>query len=179
VGNLGVGIMNSMAFLLLANNSTEVDETQEMELTIKSLSIYVGPSGSTRLSDPAKPHPSARKDERTAIAGSSVDSSSEVNSPVSLTATGNMQKEIKELDETQVKLDIKATTVKTHNSTRDFAAGSSGVSKSVHQLCVIITKAAEENNHEGNKGFDRQVDKPKSTSTKEKEKIYVSTGDEG
>jgi hypothetical protein len=66
MGTLGVGIVNSMAFSLLANSSMEVDERQEMELTIKSLSIYVGPSGSTRLSNPAKPHPSARKDERTA-----------------------------------------------------------------------------------------------------------------
>jgi hypothetical protein len=28
VGTLGIGIMNSMAFLLLANNSPEVDEIQ-------------------------------------------------------------------------------------------------------------------------------------------------------
>jgi hypothetical protein len=32
MGNLGVGIMNSTAFLLLANSSAEVDENQEMEL---------------------------------------------------------------------------------------------------------------------------------------------------
>jgi hypothetical protein len=177
VGSRGVGIMNSTAFSLLANNSTEVDENQEMELTIGSLSIHVGPSGSTRLSDPAKPGPSARKDERTAISGSSVDSSSEVNSPVSLTATENMQKEIKELDETQAKLNIETTTVKTHNSTRDFTTGSSGISKSVHELCLIITEVAEENNHEGNEGVDRQVDKPKSNSKKEKEKIHISTGE--
>jgi hypothetical protein len=40
------------------------------------------------------------------------------------------------------------------NSTRDFAVGSSGVSK-VHQLCVIITEAEEENNNEGSKKVDR------------------------
>jgi hypothetical protein len=34
VGTLGVGVMNSMAFLLLANNNSEVDKSQEMELTI-------------------------------------------------------------------------------------------------------------------------------------------------
>jgi hypothetical protein len=39
------------------------------------------------------------------------------------------------------KLDLEETTRKTHNSTRDFAAESSGVSKRVHQLCVIITEA--------------------------------------
>jgi hypothetical protein len=36
--------MNSMAFSLLANSSTEVDENQEIELTIGSLSIFIGPS---------------------------------------------------------------------------------------------------------------------------------------
>jgi hypothetical protein len=81
--------MNSMTFLLLANSNPEVNESQEMELTIGSLSIYVGPSGSTRLLDLAKLDPSARKDERIAISGSSVDSSSKVNSPVSLTAMEN------------------------------------------------------------------------------------------
>jgi hypothetical protein len=45
VGTLGVGIMNSTAFLLLANSNPEVDENQEMELTIGSLSFYVEPSG--------------------------------------------------------------------------------------------------------------------------------------
>jgi hypothetical protein len=54
MGTLGVGIMNSTAFLLLANSSPEVDENQEMELTIGSLSFYVRPSGSTHLLDPAK-----------------------------------------------------------------------------------------------------------------------------
>jgi hypothetical protein len=54
VGILGVGIMNSMAFLLLANSSIELNENQEMELTIGSLSILIGPSGSSHLSDPMK-----------------------------------------------------------------------------------------------------------------------------
>jgi hypothetical protein len=51
VGTLGVGIMNLMAFSLLSNNSSELDGSQEMELTIGSLSIFVGPSGSSRVSD--------------------------------------------------------------------------------------------------------------------------------
>jgi hypothetical protein len=70
---------------------------------------------------------------------------------------------------------MEATVVKPHDSPRNFATGSSGASRSVHQLCVIITKVAEENNHEGNKEVDRQVDKPRSNSKKEKEKIHVST----
>jgi hypothetical protein len=35
VGTLGIGIMNSAAFLLLANNNPEVGERKEMELTIE------------------------------------------------------------------------------------------------------------------------------------------------
>jgi hypothetical protein len=148
-----------------------------MELTIGSLSFYVGPSGSTRLSDPAKSGPSTSKAERITISGSSVGSSSEVNSPVSLTATKNMQKGLEEFDETRGKPDIEATVVKPHDSPRDFATRSSGVSRSVHQLCAIITEAAEENNHEGNEEVDIQVDKPRSNSKKEKEKIHVLTGE--
>jgi hypothetical protein len=76
--------MNSMAFLLLANNSTEVDENQEMELTIGSLSILIGPSGSSHLSDPTKQDLLASESETAAMMEYSDGSSSEVNSPVSL-----------------------------------------------------------------------------------------------
>jgi hypothetical protein len=177
VGTLGVGIMNSTAFSFLANINPEVDESQEMELTIGSLSFYVGPSGSTRLLDSAKLGPSARKAERITISGSSVGSSSEVNSPVSVTATKDMQEKLEEFDETRGKPEVEATADKTYDSSRDFAIKSSGVSRSVHQLCVIITEAAEEDNHEGNKDVDLQVDNPRSNSKKEKEKIHVSIGE--
>jgi hypothetical protein len=70
---------------------------------------------------------------------------------------------------------MEATVVKPHDSPKDFATGSSGVSRGVHQLCVIITEAAEENNHAGNEEVDMQVDKLRSNSKKEKEKIHVST----
>jgi hypothetical protein len=76
--------MNLMAFSLLANSSTEVDENQEMELTIGSFSIFIGPSGSSRLSDPTKQDPSASEPETVAMMEYSEGSSSEVNSPVSL-----------------------------------------------------------------------------------------------
>jgi hypothetical protein len=124
--------MNLTAFLLLANSSPEVDKSEEMELTIGSLSFYVGPSGSTRLSDPVKSGPSASKVERITISGSSVGSSSEVNSPVSFTATEDMPKRLEEFDETRGKPDMEATVVKPHDSPRDFTTGSSGVSRSVH-----------------------------------------------
>jgi hypothetical protein len=65
----------------------------------------------------------------------------------------------------------------THNSTRDFAAESSGVSNRVHQLCVIITKAEEESNHEGSARVDKQIDKIREHNKKEKEKIHVSAGE--
>jgi hypothetical protein len=39
MGTRGVGIMNSTAFSLLANSSSEVNENQKMELTIGSLSF--------------------------------------------------------------------------------------------------------------------------------------------
>jgi hypothetical protein len=85
MGTLGVGIMNSTAFSLLANSSPEVDEIripfgtvdfqthqssftqvfesmdQDMDLTIGSLNFHVGSLGSIRLSDPTKSGPSASK----------------------------------------------------------------------------------------------------------------------
>jgi archaellin len=76
--------MNSTAFSLLANSSSEVDGNQEAELTIGSLSILIGPSGSSRLSDPTKQDPSAKEPEATETMEYSDSSSSEVNSPVSL-----------------------------------------------------------------------------------------------
>jgi hypothetical protein len=172
VGTLGVGIMNMTAFSLLANSSAGIDESQEMELTIGSLSILIGPSGSTRLSDSTKPDPSVSEPETVAMMESSEGSSSEVNSPISL---GEAQ--IAEGDEIREKLDTEVKAFKTHNSTRDFTAGSSVVSKRVHQLCVIITEAEEENNNEGNEGVDRQVDKIRKHNKKEKEKIHVSAGE--
>jgi hypothetical protein len=79
-----------MVFSLLANSSQEVDNNKKMELTFGSLSFYVGPSGSTYLLDPAKSGPSTSKTEIIAKSGSSVGSSSEANSPVSLAATENL-----------------------------------------------------------------------------------------
>jgi hypothetical protein len=103
---------------------------------------------------------------------SSEGSSSEANSPISL---GEAQ--IAEGDEIREKLDLEVKAFKMHDSTRDFAAGSSGVSKRVHQLCIIITEAEEENNNERSKGVDRQVDKIKEHNKKEKEKVHVSAGE--
>jgi hypothetical protein len=164
--------MNSTAFLLLANSSTEVDENQETELTIGSLSILIRSSGSSRLSISTKPDPSASKPETVVMLESSEGSSSEVNSPDSLGKAKTT-----EGDKIREKLDLEETARKTHNSTRDLATDSSGVSKKVHHLCVIITEAEEENNSEGSEGVDKKVDKAKERNKKEKEKVHVSAGE--
>jgi hypothetical protein len=177
VGTLGVGIMNSTAFSLLASSSLEVDENQKMGLTIGSLSFYVEPSGSTCLSDPAKSGPSTNKTEIIAKSRSFVGSSSEANSPVSPTATENLQEKLEEFDKTRGEPDVEVTMDRSHDSSRDFTSRSSGVSRSIHQLCVIITEAAEENNHADNEEVDMQVDKLRSNGKKEKEKVHVSAGE--
>jgi hypothetical protein len=107
--------MNSTAFSLLANSNPQVDKNQEMELTFGSLSFHIGPSGSTRLSDPTKSGPSASKTERIIASGSSVGSSSEVNLPVSLTETEDMIEILEEFDETREKLDKKEAATKTYD----------------------------------------------------------------
>jgi hypothetical protein len=106
--------MNSTAFSLLANSNPAVNKSQEMELTIGSLSFYVGPSGSTRLSDPAKSGPSTSKTKTITKSESSVGSSSEVNSSVSPAAIENLQKKLEEFDETWGKPDMEATVDKPH-----------------------------------------------------------------
>jgi hypothetical protein len=165
-----------MTFLLLAKSSPEVNKNKKMELTIRNLSFYVGPSGSTYLLDPAKSGPSTSKTEIIAKSGSSVGSSSEANSPVSPAAIENLQEKLEESDETWRKLIIEAAMDKPHDKSSDFASRSSGVSRIVYQLCIIITKAAEEeNNHEGNEEVDMHVDKLRSNGKKEKEKVHVST----
>jgi hypothetical protein len=174
VGTLGVGIMNSTAFSLLANRNPEIDENQEVELTFGSLNFYMGPLGTTRLSDSMKSDLSAGKAERMIASGSSIGSSSEANSPVSSAATENLQGKLEEPDEIGQKTMVEEAVDKS----RDIASRSSGISKSIHQLCVIITEAAEEeNNHTGNKEVDMQVDKLRSNGKKEKEKVHVSAGE--
>jgi hypothetical protein len=99
--------MNSTAFPLLTNSNPEVGKIQipfgtvdfqphhssftqvfesmdqDMDLTIGSLNFRVGSLGSIRLSDLAKPGPSATKSKIETMSESSEGSSSEVNSPIS------------------------------------------------------------------------------------------------
>jgi hypothetical protein len=130
VGTLGVGIMNSTAFLLLANRNSKVDRNQipfgtvdfhphpptltpvfasldqEMDLTIGSLNFRISSLGSICLSDPTKSNPSAGKTTTMVISESSVGSSSEVNLSISFTMTENIECKIEELDETMENLDL-------------------------------------------------------------------------
>jgi hypothetical protein len=60
---------------------------------------------------------------------------------------------------------------------KDFTTRSGGISSNIHQVCFIITEAAEENNDAGNLAVDTQGNKPRSNSRKEKEKIYIFAGE--
>jgi hypothetical protein len=114
--------MNSTAFSFSDSNNSEVDGSQEIELTIGSLNILIGPSGSSRLSDPTKSDPSASNPKTEEIPQSSEGSSSEVNSPVNLEevsiAGGDKKEEIFELEGKEYQ-----------SCKEDFAIGSNGISK--------------------------------------------------
>jgi hypothetical protein len=130
MGTLGVGIMNSTAFLLLANNNSEVDENQisfgtidfqphppnftpifesmdqDMDFTIGSLNFRIGSLGSIRLSDPVSLDPSTSEVKTIAISKSSVGSSSKANSPVSFIATEVAEGKISKVDENMENFDL-------------------------------------------------------------------------
>jgi hypothetical protein len=205
VGSLGVGIMNSTAFSLLANNNSKVDGNQisfgtidfqphpptltlvfasldqEMDLTIGSLNFRVGSLGSICLSDPSKSDPSAGKTATMAMSESSAGSSSEVKSPVSFMTAENMVDKTEELDEIMGNLDLGEamdhsdfSQTFSKNTAVNFTTRNSGVSSNIHQVCVIITEAAEDNDGADNIVVNTQGNNPRSNSRKEKEKIYVS-----
>jgi hypothetical protein len=122
--------MNSTAFSLFANSNPKVDENQisfgtvdfqphqsnftpvfesmdqDMDLTIGSLNFRVGSLGPIRLSDPAKPDPSASESKTIAMSESSKGSSSEVNSPVRFTETEKEERKIAEGDEIMENFDL-------------------------------------------------------------------------
>jgi hypothetical protein len=110
-----------------------------------------------------------------AISESSGGPSSEVNSPVSFAMTENSEGKIKELDETMGNLGLGGTVDQSYLSQKDFTTRSGGVYSNIHQLCVIITEAMEENNGTDNAATHEQGDKSRSNIKKEKEKIHVST----
>jgi hypothetical protein len=154
---------------------------QEMDLTIGSLNFCVGSLGSIRLSDLTKSDRSAGKTATMAISESSVGSFSEINSQVSFTTIENIEEKIEELDEIMGNLDLgeamdhsSFSQIFSKNTLEDFTTRNGGVSSNVHQVCVIITEAAEQNDGVDNIVVNTQGNNPRSNSRKEKEKIYVS-----
>jgi hypothetical protein len=79
---------------------------QDMDLTIGSLNFRVGSLGSIRLSDPAKPGPSASKSKAETTSESSEGSSSEVNLPVSFMEIETEKRKSTEGDETMENFDL-------------------------------------------------------------------------
>jgi hypothetical protein len=130
VGTLGVGIMNSTGFSLLANSSPEVGGNQisfgtvdfephppnftpifesldqKMDLTIGSLNFHVRSLGSICLSDPVKPDPSASETKTIGMSELSVGSSSKANSPVSFATTEIIGEKIEELNKIMENLNL-------------------------------------------------------------------------
>jgi hypothetical protein len=184
MGTLGVGTMNSTAFLILANSNLEVNGNQisfgtidfqlhpptftpiftnldqEMDLTIGSLNFRVGSLGSIHLSDSMKSDPSASKTVTIAMSESSVGSSSEANSPISFATKEIREEKIEELDELMGNLDIGEAIGHLDLDQQDFTTQNDGVSGNMHQVCVIITEAAEENNDDGDLVVDTQGNNP-------------------
>jgi hypothetical protein len=173
MGILGVGVMNSTAFLLSANSNLKVNGNQisfgtvdfqthpptltpiftgleqKMDLTIGSLNFRIGSLGSICLSDLTKSDLSAGTIATMAMSESLVGFSSEVNSPVSFTTT-SIEDKIEELDEMMGNLDLGEAMDHLNLDQEDFTTRRSGVSSNVHKVCVIITEAAEENDDTDN-----------------------------
>jgi hypothetical protein len=128
--------------------------------------------------------PLAGKTTTMAISESSVGSSSEVNSPVSFTTMGSIEDTIEELDEIMENLDLGESTSHSvfiqnfsKNIAADFTTQNGGVSNNIHQVCVIITEAVEDDDVTDNTVVNTQINNPRSNNRKEKEKIYVSIGE--
>jgi hypothetical protein len=113
-----------------------------------------------------------------AVSKSSGCSSSEVNSPVSI-ATIRIEDKVDELDEIMGNLDLGEAMDRLDLDQEDFTIRSGGVSSNVHQVCVIITKAVEENDDTNNIVVNTQSNKLRSNSGKEKEKKYMSSPENG
>jgi hypothetical protein len=130
VGILGVGIMNLMAFSLLANNNSEVDKNhisfriidfephlsnftpifesmdQDTDLTIGSLNFCIGSLGLIHLSDPFSPDLLASEAKIVAMLESLVGSSSKANSPVRFVTIEIAEGKITEVDKNMENFDL-------------------------------------------------------------------------
>jgi hypothetical protein len=202
VGIRGVGIMHSTAFSLLANSSAGIDESEEMELTIGSLSILIGPPGSTRLSDPVKIDSSASEPKIVAMMESSEGSSNKVNSPVSLEEV--QEGKIAEGDETMENFDLEVQLedlVICHDNTSDKSTDTwktglelseddesifSSFSSKIGKQCQVLTitgENSEEFNENNNpvlnpanidRGANHLAERQTTDSLTNREKIRLS-----
>jgi hypothetical protein len=130
----------------------------------------------------------------------SVGSSSEINSPVSFTPIETTGCTIKELDEIMGNLDLEEASNHSDkgssqnlgkSATTDFTTRNGGVSNNdestrraeeryinnIHQVCVIITEAVEDDDGMDKLVVNAQGGNPRNNHTKEKEKVYVSAGE--
>jgi hypothetical protein len=131
-----------------------------MGLMVGSLNFRIGSLGSIRLSDPTKSDPSAGKTATMVMSEPSVGSSSEVNSQISFMMIGK-EHTIKELDEIMRNLDLGKASDNSDSSQNfrrntevDFTTQNGGISNQVHQVYVIITEAAEDNDGVDNMVFN-------------------------
>jgi hypothetical protein len=173
---------------------------REMDLMIGSLNFRVRSLGSTRLSDPINSGPLVGKTASAARSESSIGSSSEVNSPVNFKPMENIEGIVEELDEIMENLDLGESSGYSdkgsnesfdNHPVKDLATRSGGVSDSnedtwrlegkrtnnIHQMCIIIREAAEDDDGGNNPVINSQGDNQGNNHRKEREKVYVSTGE--
>jgi hypothetical protein len=168
---------------------------QEMDLTIGSLNSRVGSLGLVFLSDPINSGLSAGKTASAARSESSIDPSSEVNSLVSFKPTESIKSTVEELDEIMENIDLRESSGFDKNFdnylAKDLTTRSGGVSDNnedmwrpegkhtyiIHQMCVIISEAAEDDNGRNNQVISSQDVNQGNNHRKEREKVYVSAGE--
>jgi hypothetical protein len=85
----------------------------------------------------------------------------------------SIEDKVEELDEIMGNLDLGEAMDRSDVDQEDFTTLSGGVSSNLHQICVITTKAAEENNGTNNIVVNTQDNNPRSNNGKAKEK-YMS-----
>jgi hypothetical protein len=96
----------------------------------------------------------------------------------------NIEDKIEELDEIMGNLNLGEAMDHSdysknfsRNVAADFATRNGDVSNNIHQVCIIITEAAEDNDAVDNVAVTAQCSNPRNNHRKEKEKIYVSAGE--
>jgi hypothetical protein len=93
-----------------------------------------------------------------------------------------MEEKIKQLDKIMENLDLGEamdhsdfSQIFSESTSEDFTIRNGGVSSNIHQVCVIITEAAKDNDGVDNIVVNTQGNNTRSK--KENEKIYVSAGE--